>query len=87
MYASGLPYGFIDWELAGPSRPLTDVAWAAINIVPLRPDHFCRLVGFPEPPDRPARLRLFCVAYGLENRLDFLDGIEGGEFNLAMNRR
>jgi hypothetical protein len=76
VYAGGLPYGFIDWELAGPSRPLADVAWAAINFVPLRPDHFCRMVGFSEPPDRPPRLRLFCDAYGVEDRLEFLDGIE-----------
>lgn len=79
VYAGGLPYGFIDWELAGPSPPLADVAWAAISIVPLRPDHFCRMVGFPDPPDRPARLRLFCDAYGVEDRLEFLDGIEAWE--------
>jgi len=79
VYAGGLPCGFIDWELAGPSPPLSDVAWAAINFVPLRPDHFCRMVGFAEPPDRPARLRLFCEAYGIDDRLEFLDGIEAWE--------
>ena len=37
------------------------------------------MVGFPEPPDRPARLRLFCDAYGVKDRLEFLEGIEAYE--------
>lgn len=81
VYADGLPYGFIDWELAGPSEPLYDVVWAAVNFVPLRPDRFCLMVGFPEPPDRAARLRLFCDAYRVEDRLEFLDKIEAYQRN------
>ena len=79
MYANGLPYAFIDWELAGPKPPLYDLAWAAINFVPLRPDPFCRMVGFPDPPDRGARLRRFCDAYGLDDRLELLDSVESFE--------
>jgi len=82
VYAGGVPYGFIDWELAGPRRPLHDLACAAINFTPLRPDVFCRAVGFAEPPDRPHRLALFCDAYGLDGpdgRSQLLDAIEAME--------
>ncbi len=79
VYADGLPYAFIDWELSGPAQPLYDLAWAAINFVPLRPDEFCRKVRFPAPPDRGARLRMFCDAYGLEDRLELLDKVEAFE--------
>jgi Phosphotransferase enzyme family len=76
VFAGGRPYGFIDWDLAGPAGPLDDLALAAINFTPLRPDRFCQGVGFSEPPDRPARLRIFCAAYGLEEPLALLDAIE-----------
>ncbi|MBW3615630.1 MAG: phosphotransferase, partial [Actinobacteria bacterium] len=79
VYAAGVPYGFIDWELAGPAPPLYDLAWAAINFTPLRPDHFCRSVGFAEPPDRGARLQLFCDAYGLADPLRLRDKVEAFE--------
>ncbi len=79
VYAHGVPYAFIDWELSGASPPLSDLAWAAINFTPLRPDQFCRVVGFLEPPDRGARLRLFCEAYGLDDSLDLLDKVEAFE--------
>lgn len=52
VYRDGLPYAFIDWELAGPAPALYDIVEAALNFVPLRPDHFCRSVGFSELPDR-----------------------------------
>jgi Phosphotransferase enzyme family len=42
VFAGGRPYGFIDWDLAGPAGPLDDLALAAINFTPLRPDRFCR---------------------------------------------
>lgn len=76
VFAEGRPYGFIDWDLAGPAGPLDDLALAAINFTPLRPDRFCLGVGFTEPPDRAARLSTFCEAYGLEDRLALLNAIE-----------
>lgn len=76
VYAGGVPYAFIDWELAGPRPPLYDLAGAAVNFTPLRPDHFCGMVGFAEPPDRDRRLALFCDAYGLDDRSQLLDDIE-----------
>lgn len=76
VYADGVPYAFIDWELAGPGPGLQDVICAAVNVAPLRPDHFCRAVGFSELPDRGARLRLFCDAYGLTDRSGLVDAVE-----------
>lgn len=76
VYAGGVPYAFIDWELAGPAPSLYDLVGAAINLAPLRPDHFCRAAGFPELPDRGARLRLFCDAYGLTDRSHVVDSVE-----------
>jgi len=76
VYADGCPYAFIDWDMAGPCRPLDDVTYAAISFVAIRPDRFWPRPGCPEPPDRVARLRLFCDAYGIEDRLGFLDAIE-----------
>jgi hypothetical protein len=67
VFVDGVPSGFIDWDLAGPAPPLHDLAWAAVNFVPLRPDGFCSHAGFAELPDRPRRLRLFCEAYGVED--------------------
>lgn len=76
VYAGGRPYAFIDWDLAGPCRPLEDVTYTAICFVAIRPDRFWPRPGCPEPPNRVARLRLFCDAYGIEDRLGFLDAIE-----------
>ncbi|MGH9226892.1 MAG: hypothetical protein ACRD2W_24605 [Acidimicrobiales bacterium] len=56
--------------------PLYDFTWAAVNFTPLRPDHFCRAVGFEEPPDRGRRLRLICDAYELDDRSTLMGAIE-----------
>jgi len=61
VYSDGVPYGFIDWDLAGPDQPLYDLAYAAISYTALRPDGFWPRPGCPQPPDRIRRLRLFCV--------------------------
>ena len=87
VYAHGVPYAFIDWELSAPSPPLSDLAWAAINFTPLRSDQFCRVVGFLEPPDRGARLRLFCEAYGLDDSLYLLDKVAAFERDGLQKRR
>lgn len=75
-YADGVPYGFFDWDMAGPAGTFDDLALAAIAYIPLRPDRFWPRPGCPKPPDRIARLRLFCDAYGVEDRLVLLDAIE-----------
>lgn len=56
---------FIDWDMVGPVPRLWDVAWSAWSYAPLADDEVCRRMGWQTPPDRIARLRCFCDAYGL----------------------
>lgn len=67
------PAGFIDWDLAAPGPAEWDIAHAAWYFVPLydAPDL--------EPLDRPARLRLFADAYGLEDRSGLVDMVRQRE--------
>ena len=75
MYTGGVPYAFIDWDLAGPAQPLDDVALAAIRFTPLHPAERFRPPGCPSASERVARLAIFCDAYGVD-RLALLDAIE-----------
>jgi len=72
VYREDRPVAFIDWEFAAPAPPAWDLAYAAWRFVPLYPDEDCTRMGYPLVPRGP-RLRLFCDAYGLEERGDFLD--------------
>ena len=56
--------GVIDFELARPGAPLEDAAFAAIRLGPLRPDQALMRIGFPDGPDRRARLAAFAAGYG-----------------------
>jgi len=56
--------GVIDFELARPGLPIEDAAFAAIRLGPLRPDQALMRIGFPEGPDRGARLAAFAAGYG-----------------------
>lgn len=76
VFANGRPYGFIDWDIAGPARDVHDLASAAYSFVSLRPDRFWPRPGCAAPPNRPTRLRLFCDAYGVDDRLGLLDAVE-----------
>jgi aminoglycoside phosphotransferase (APT) family kinase protein len=64
---AGNPRAFIDWDLAAPGSPLWDLAWAAYRFVPLYDDATCERLGYPIL-SRPARLRILCDAYGLDDR-------------------
>jgi len=75
VFAGGLPYGFIDWDLAGPARALYDVALAAITFTPLHHGEHFRPPGCPTASERISRLPMFCDAYGVD-RLALLDAIE-----------
>ena len=57
--------GLIDWDLAGPGSARSDVALAVWHFAPLYDDAECVRIGWPAPPDRLARVRLFCDAYGV----------------------
>ena len=61
----GRPVGFIDWEMAGPGEPLTDVVSAACFWVPVASDERTAQLGLATSR-RGDRLRLLCDAYGLE---------------------
>jgi aminoglycoside phosphotransferase (APT) family kinase protein len=67
VYRDGEPVAFIDWDGARPNDPLLEFGHAAWSYVPLADDPYCAEMGFAEPPDRPARLRLFAGAYGIES--------------------
>lgn len=58
--------GLIDWDLAGPGAAVSDVALALWHFAPLYDDAECERVGWEAPPDRLARVRRFCSAYGLD---------------------
>jgi Phosphotransferase enzyme family len=64
VYLDGRPVGFIDWDGARPNEPLLELGFASCSCVPLADDAYCREMGFDEPPDRGARLRLLARAYG-----------------------
>ena len=61
----GRPVAFIDWEMAGPGEPLTDVVSAACFWVPVASDARTTQLGLAATR-RGDRLRLLCDAYGLE---------------------
>jgi aminoglycoside phosphotransferase (APT) family kinase protein len=67
IYDDGAPRVFVDWDLAAPGPRTWDVAYALWRFTPLYTDEDCRKLGIPIQPRGP-RLRLFCDAYGLEDR-------------------
>jgi hypothetical protein len=75
VFRGTTPVAFIDWDLATPSPPLWDLAYAAWFWVPLYE------AGDIPPLDRPARLRLLCDAYGLDaaSRAELLDTVRRRE--------
>jgi Ser/Thr protein kinase RdoA (MazF antagonist) len=68
VYRGAKPVGLIDWDNAQPRRPIDDVARTAWKLVPLGTSETLRIYGFREPFETARRLRLFCDAYGLEDR-------------------
>lgn len=66
------PVGLIDWDFAYPGPVWDDVAYAAWQIIPLRPDEACWAAGFTEIPDRRHRLQAFSEAYGVPEYIDLV---------------
>jgi hypothetical protein len=58
--------GVVDWDFAEPGDPWYDTGFLAWFTVPLMDDDRAHARGFPEPPDRGARLRAFARGAGLE---------------------
>lgn len=57
--------GVIDWDFAGPSNRVWDLAYAAHQFVPFHPTPHLPAYGWAVEPDRAARLRSFAEAYGM----------------------
>jgi len=74
VYLGGTPIALIDWDLAAPGPRLWDLAWAVYRYVPLFDDDSCRRLGIPLQPRAP-RVRLFCDAYGLDDREPLFDAV------------
>ena len=88
VYRDGVPVAFIDWDFAAPAPAIWDVAYAAWRSVPLYYDGIpgsdsdrgthARIL-FQETANAEEcgrRLRLFCDAYGLDDRSTLLDVIQ-----------
>jgi hypothetical protein len=67
------PYALIDWDFAAPGSRLWDVAYAVWRWVPVYSEWKCRVVGAELPDDYGPRARLFCDAYGLEDRSSLVE--------------
>jgi len=81
--------GIIDWDIAGPARPLWDLAFCAWSWVPLHHPGLTRSLGGPGEDAQATRLRALCAAYGagdpsallptvIERVAASRDGIEAG---------
>jgi hypothetical protein len=57
--------GVLDWDFAGPGDPWYDTGHLAWFTVPLMDDERAHARGFPEPPDRRARLDAFAAGAGM----------------------
>lgn len=75
VLAGGNLRGIIDWDLAGPGRAVSDVAFIAWQWVPLHGPFVTRMLGWEDPPDRVRRLGLLLDAYGLADRSGFVDEV------------
>jgi Phosphotransferase enzyme family len=72
VYVEGRPRALIDWDLACPAPASWDLTSAAWRYVPLYTDDDCARINVPVLPRGP-RLRLFCDAYGLDDRGAFVE--------------
>lgn len=61
----GVVVGVLDWDFVEPGDPGYDTGHLAWFTVPLMDDERAHSRGFPEPPDRRARLEAFAAGAGL----------------------
>ena len=62
-------------RMAEPDAPIMDVAFLALQVVPLRSDDYASNAGFGSVPPRGQRLRVLCEAYGDVRPEDVLDTV------------
>jgi aminoglycoside phosphotransferase (APT) family kinase protein len=72
VWRDGRIVGLVDWDLACPSNAVWDVAFAAWQTTPLHDPAHAESLG-AESSEAPRRLRLFLDAYGLRDRVGFVD--------------
>ncbi|MGI8484861.1 MAG: aminoglycoside phosphotransferase family protein [Thermomicrobiales bacterium] len=65
--------GLVDWDLAEPGFPITDLAQLAYYFIPLRGDRGWREAGFSDAPDYVSRLGAICEAYGAFRPADVIN--------------
>ncbi len=76
IFVDGRVQAMIDFDTAGPGPAAWDVAYAAYRFVPLAAPERLASLGWREPPQTGRRLKLFCDAYGLDEREGLLDVIQ-----------
>ncbi len=86
VFRGGVAVGLVDFDFAGPGRPVHDLAQFARMCVPIDDDLSAAKLGWRES-NRPDRLRLIADTYGLgiEDRHHLLSDLDrsmrrGGEF-------
>lgn len=75
VWRAGVAVALIDWEHASPAPALHDVAAALDSFTPFRPDDVALGHGFPQPPDRRARVTAFAAAYGTGGTAGLVDRV------------
>jgi hypothetical protein len=75
VFAAERPVALIDWDEAAPGPRWWDVAYALWHFVPLYGDADSDPFGLAEFEPRARRSRLFCDAYGLQDREGLADHI------------
>ena len=73
--ARGRLRGLIDWDLAGPGTPLSELAFVAWQWVPLQHPFIARMFGWDDESALGRRLRLLLDSYGLEDRDGFPEAV------------
>ncbi len=76
VFRDGHLAGIIDFDSASPGTRLWDIAYAVYRFVPLTNDTHSIDSGWNPTPDRLSRLKLFCDAYGLEDRRELLPTVK-----------
>jgi phosphotransferase family enzyme len=76
VWRKGRPVGILDWDFAGPGRPIDDVAYALEYCAPFRDDDSAmRWLGYSRPPDRRRRIEVFFDGYGGDVPPDIVDQV------------
>jgi hypothetical protein len=71
------PVGIFDFDLAGPGPRIWDLAYAAYRFVPVSYAEDIRQLGLSDVKEQARRLKLLCDGYGLKDRSEMLDMVEG----------